>query len=96
MGLLRKRTTPRQQFVTVYDVRCPYCGEDMRAPTGVIRCPNCHGKLTIFPDEKPGRATVAQRISTSGDLERLARLHEQGVLSDESFAAAKQRLLSSR
>ena len=80
--------------MSLYDVRCPYCDEEMRATTGVIRCPNCHGKLTIFPDERPGRVIVTQRASTSGDLERLARLHDQGVLSDESFAAAKQRLLS--
>ena len=94
MALLRKRTKERQQYVTLYDVSCPYCHEEMRAPTGVVRCPNCHGKLTVFPDERPGRAIVAQRNSTSGDLERLARMHDTGVLSDESFAAAKQRLLS--
>ena len=93
MGFLRKRTRQRQQFVALYDINCPYCHEEMRAPTGVVRCPSCHGKLSVFPDERPGRAIVRQRASTSGDLERLARLHDQGILSDESFAAAKQRLL---
>lgn len=92
MGLLRRRTK-LQQHLALYDVRCPYCDEEMRAPAGVVRCANCHGKLTVFPDERPGRARVAQRRSTSGDLEQLAHLHDQGVLSDESFAAAKQRLL---
>jgi predicted DCC family thiol-disulfide oxidoreductase YuxK len=93
MGLLRRRTKPGQQNVALYDVNCPYCEAEMRAPAGIVRCASCHGKLTIFPDEKPGRARVAQRRSTSGELERLAHLHTQGALSDESFAAAKQRLL---
>lgn len=93
MGLLRKRTKLRQQHVVLYDVRCLYCDEELRTPAGIVRCANCHGKLTVFPGEKPGQARVVQRKSTAGELERLARLHHQGVLSDESFAAAKQRVL---
>ena len=94
MGLLRRRNAAPLQRAVLYDVRCPYCDEEMRAPAGVVRCPSCHGKLTVYPDEKPGgKASVAQRLSTSGELERLARLHTQGLLSDEGFALAKQRLL---
>lgn len=92
MGWLRGRTKVREHVV-LYDVHCAYCGEAMRTPAGVVRCASCHGKLTVFPSEKPGQARVAQRRSTAGELERLARLHTQGVLSDESFAAAKQRVL---
>lgn len=91
-----RRGTKAQQHVVLYDVSCAYCGEEMRAPAGIVRCANCHGKLTVFPSEKPGQARVVQRRSTAGELERLARLHTQGVLSDESFAAAKQRVLQSR
>lgn len=31
--------------------------------------------------------------STSGELEKLAKLHEQGVLTDEEFAAAKKKVI---
>ena len=54
-----------------------------------------------FPDEPPGERTAqmrarvsgAMRRGTSGELERLARLRDQGVLSDEEFAAQKAALL---
>jgi predicted DCC family thiol-disulfide oxidoreductase YuxK len=88
-----RRGTKVQEHVVLYDIHCAYCNEEIRAPAGVVRCANCHGKLTVFPSEKPGQARVVQRQSIAGELERLARLHTQGVLSDESFAAAKQRVL---
>ena len=88
-----RREKKVQEHVALYDIHCAYCNEAMRAPAGIVRCANCHGKLTVFPSEKPGQARVVQRRSTAGELERLARLHTQGVLSDESFAAAKQRVL---
>ena len=31
--------------------------------------------------------------STSGELEKLAKLYEQGVLTDEEFAAAKKKVI---
>jgi hypothetical protein len=54
-----------------------------------------------FPDEPAGertaqmraRVTGAVRRGKSGELERLARLHDQGVLTDEEFAAQKTALL---
>lgn len=44
------------------------------------------------PAAPPAPAAPAQSDLT-GQLARLGELHSQGVLSDEEFAAAKQRLL---
>lgn len=41
----------------------------------------------------PMAAAPAARSDVAGQLERLAGLHTQGVLSDGEFAAAKARLL---
>jgi Short C-terminal domain len=52
-----------------------------------------------FPDATSAESVAALRRAVpgrgrrTGELERLARLHEQGVLSDEEFAAQKARLL---
>ena len=57
-----------------------------------------------FPDEPAGQTTAQMRARVSGamprggttkQLERLARLHDQGVLTDEEFAAQKSTLLDS-
>ena len=57
-----------------------------------------------FPDEPAGQATAQMRARVSGamprggtakQLERLARLHDQGALTDEEFAAQKATLLGS-
>jgi hypothetical protein len=51
-----------------------------------------------FPDATAADSVGALRLrrgaSQAEELERLARLHEQGVLSDEEFASAKARALS--
>jgi Short C-terminal domain len=39
------------------------------------------------------RAPLPPRTDTIAELERLARLHESGALSDEEFTAAKARVL---
>jgi hypothetical protein len=44
------------------------------------------------PPAAPGPAPAAPADSTA-ELERLAKLHESGALSDEEFAAAKSRIL---
>jgi Short C-terminal domain len=44
------------------------------------------------PPAAPGPASAAPADSTA-ELERLAKLHESGALSDEEFAAAKSRIL---
>jgi Short C-terminal domain len=54
-----------------------------------------------FPDEPAGERTAQMRArvsgvvrrGTPGELERLARLRDQGVLTDEEFAAQKAALL---
>jgi Short C-terminal domain len=56
-----------------------------------------------FPDEPAGERTaqVRARVSgamrrgsgTAGELERLARLRDQGILTDEEFAVQKAALL---
>jgi hypothetical protein len=56
-----------------------------------------------FPEEPAGERTaqmrarvgavVRRRNGATGELERLARLHDQGVLTDEEFAAQKAALL---
>jgi hypothetical protein len=54
-----------------------------------------------FPDEPAGERTAQMRASVtgavrrgkSGELERLARLRDQGVLTDEEFATQKAALL---
>jgi hypothetical protein len=58
-----------------------------------------------FPDEQAGERTSQMRARVSGamrrtsirtgELERLARLRDQGVLTDEEFAAQKTALLDS-
>jgi uncharacterized membrane protein YebE (DUF533 family) len=44
------------------------------------------------PPAAPAPAPAAPADSTA-ELERLAKLHESGALSDEEFAAAKSRIL---
>jgi Short C-terminal domain len=44
------------------------------------------------PPAAPAAPAPAQADSTA-ELERLAKLHESGALSDEEFAAAKSKLL---
>jgi hypothetical protein len=38
---------------------------------------------------------AAPRVDVTAELQKLAQLHDSGVLSDAEFAAAKQKLLSS-
>ncbi|MDH6577803.1 SHOCT domain-containing protein [Kitasatospora sp. MAP5-34] len=45
----------------------------------------------VRPSPAPGPAGLTEADISS--LERLARLHEQGVLSDQELAAAKARIL---
>jgi Short C-terminal domain len=51
-----------------------------------------------FPDAMPGDPLGALRVrrgaSQADELERLAQLHERGVLSDEEFATAKAQALA--
>ncbi len=46
--------------------------------------------------QQPQGATSqeAPRADLTGELQKLAQLHQSGALSDEEFSAAKQKLLS--
>jgi hypothetical protein len=46
-----------------------------------------------YPEEQ--QAAPAAGPDLTAQLQQLAQLHDSGVLSDEEFAAAKQKLLSS-
>jgi hypothetical protein len=45
------------------------------------------------PAPAPAPAPAAPSADPTAELERLAQLHTQGVLSDEEFAAAKAKVL---
>jgi Short C-terminal domain len=45
------------------------------------------------PPPPPAPAAAAPPPDTIAELERLARLHESGALTDQEFAAAKARVL---
>jgi Short C-terminal domain len=45
------------------------------------------------PPAPPAPAAAATPPDTIAELERLARLHESGALTDQEFAAAKARVL---
>jgi multidrug resistance efflux pump len=40
------------------------------------------------------QAAGAAKVDVTAELQKLAQLHQSGVLSDQEFAAAKQKLLS--
>ena len=48
---------------------------------------------SAVPPPRPPVVAVAESSSLSEQLVSLARLHTQGLLTDEEFAAAKQRIL---
>lgn len=76
-------------------VTCPYCGFAMRVRAG-------KQSHSVSPADPPkptrGASTTTpiggRRPSTASELERLAKLHRSGELTDAEFAAAKARVLS--
>ena len=46
------------------------------------------------PQQRPPPAPAAAAPDLTAQLQQLAQLHTAGVLSDEEFAAAKQKLLA--
>jgi hypothetical protein len=46
------------------------------------------------PQREPSRAATAQETDIFAKIERLADLHQKGILSPEEFAAKKAELLS--
>lgn len=47
------------------------------------------------PAPAPAAAPAPGKPDITGELQKLAQLHQSGALSDEEFASAKQKLLSS-
>jgi multidrug resistance efflux pump len=45
------------------------------------------------PPAAPAPSAAPAQADSTAELERLAKLHESGALSDEEFAAAKSKLL---
>jgi len=63
---------------------------DVRRPAGRAG----RGRAEVAAPPPPSRTEVMQEEDARlSSLERLATLHEKGVLSDEEFAAEKARLL---
>ena len=49
--------------------------------------------LDKFNNQSDGAETPGDKKDVTAELERLAKLHKQGILSDDEFRAAKARLL---
>ncbi len=101
-GLTEKRTFRSKAAIgvgallTKKKLKCQRCGEyndtgNGRPWTG----PASRKYRKEWETEQAARATTgaASPSTPTDELERLARLHHEGVLSDEEFAAAKRRLL---
>ena len=50
--------------------------------------------LDRFNGKNKTQAKSADKVDVTAELERLAKLHKQGVLSDDEFRAAKAQLLN--
>jgi hypothetical protein len=44
--------------------------------------------------QQQAQAAGASKVDVTTELQKLAQLHQSGALSDQEFAAAKQKLLS--
>lgn len=105
-----KPSAARQPTVTsgptLYNVRCPNCSAALQSTASEsVTCPKCGFHLWVRPNirsttvRSSKTTTTAPRPSTrkpstSSELERLAKLHRSGELTDAEFAAAKARVLS--
>lgn len=95
-----QRTIPRsavlQAGVALYNVRCPKCAAMVRLPAGDHRtCPECGTQMSVVPvARQPAAPLQTAATGTTSELERLAKLHSSGALTDEVFAAAKTNVLN--
>jgi hypothetical protein len=58
-----------------------------------MKCPKCDFNMSVRPAVQ-ANARGGRARNTTSELERLARLHKSGALTDDEFAAAKARALS--
>lgn len=85
--------TQRAATMPLYNVRCPKCSAMVQLPASKsIKCPQCKYRMSVTPNQ-PTAARVPVRDTTS-ELERLARLHSSGALTDDEFATAKAAVFS--
>ncbi len=86
MGMVRRRTRRRTMMVAG---GMAYAAGRNRGPEGV---PQDEGAYAEPPPPAPPPPAPSAG-DAAGELERLASLHDSGVLSDEEFTAAKQKVL---
>lgn len=93
LKLQQQMLNQQQASAPRYSVNCPHCHASLTAPVGNnIRCPKCRRTMNVTPPaQSPGTAGLS---SMAAELEKLANLHSQGVLSASEFAVAKAKLLS--
>ena len=87
MGMVRRRTRRRTMMVAG---GMAYAAGRNRAPRGG---PIRMRRPTPSPRPPLPRRRHPSADDAAGELERLASLHESGALSDDEFAAAKQKVL---
>lgn len=84
----RERSGTASRFYPAYDL--PRTGD----PVTVRHLPEDPSVLDVQEDRRPQTAAVPNQLpDLSAELERLARLHQDGSLTDTEFTAAKTRLL---
>jgi hypothetical protein len=86
MGMVRRRTRRRTMMVAG---GMAYAAGRNR---GQVEAPQDEAYYADPPPPAPPPAAPSAG-DAAGELERLASLHESGALSDEEFAAAKQKIL---
>jgi hypothetical protein len=83
MGFVRRRTRRRTMLVA----------GGMAYAAGRARGSADDAAYAEPPPAPPQPAAPAPATDETSELERLASLHDSGALSDEEFAAAKQKIL---
>ena len=85
---------------TFFRFVCLNCNAQLESPASrSVTCPLCGFEMWVKAGARshsvgPANSTATPRPSTTSELERLAKLHSSGALTDAEFAAAKTRVLS--
>jgi len=97
---LEVRVPDREPYAAALQQRVPHIYEGAVIPgaTVAVRVDRTDpGRLAIDFNQSPvpaGASASTQAADPSSQLERLAKLHEQGVVNDDELAEMKKRLLS--
>ena len=95
MGLMAERAAGRMQARQTYRTmsrmqrRRSYVEEQDRDEGGLQQPPGPAGRQAA----EPAPAPAASEPDYVGELERLAQLRDQGIITDEDFEAKKKQLL---